>query len=69
VPELVTLGSAAIAGIIAMSLTIYFCYRFAESTVRVLGKTGTNVVVRLSAFIMLCIGIEILWNGYSALAR
>jgi len=27
------------------------------------------VVVRLSAFILLCIGIEILWNGYSALAH
>lgn len=69
IPHLVTLGSAAIAGIVAMTLTIYFCYRFAENTVRVLGKTGTNVVVRLSAFIMLCIGIEILWNGYSALTH
>jgi len=69
IPHLMTLGSAAIAGIIAMTLTIYFCYRFAENLVRVLGKTGTNVLVRLSAFIMLCIGIEILWNGYSALTH
>jgi len=67
IPELMVLGSAAIASVIAMVLTIYFAYRFAEKTVRVLGKTGTNVLVRLSAFIMLCIGIEILWNGYSAL--
>jgi multiple antibiotic resistance protein len=67
VSQLVTLGSAALIGIVAMTLTIYFCYRFAEKTVRLLGKTGTNVVVRLSAFIMLCIGIEIIWNGYSAL--
>ncbi len=63
------LGGAAVVSIIAMVLTIYFAYRFAESTVRVLGKTGTNVLVRLSAFIMLCIGIEILWNGYSALTH
>jgi multiple antibiotic resistance protein len=54
---------------VAMTLTIYFCYRFAENLVRILGKTGTNVMVRLSAFIMLCIGIEILWNGYSALTH
>ena len=67
IPELMVLGSAAIASVIAMVLTIYFAYRFAEKTVRILGKTGTNVMVRLSAFIMLCIGIEILWNGYSAL--
>lgn len=67
--HLVTLGSAAIASLAAMALTIFFCYRFAETLVRGLGKTGTNVLIRLSAFIMLCIGIEILWNGYSELIR
>jgi small neutral amino acid transporter SnatA (MarC family) len=25
------------------------------------------VLVRLSAFILMCIGIEIIWSGYSAL--
>jgi multiple antibiotic resistance protein len=29
-----------------------------------LGPHGTNVLVRLSAFILLCIGIEILWIGF-----
>ncbi|HEY4141476.1 MAG TPA: MarC family protein [Pseudolabrys sp.] len=47
---------------------IYVCYRFAERTIALLGKSGTNVVVRLSAFILLCIGIQILWAGYSTLA-
>lgn len=60
-------GSATLAGIVAIALTVWFCYRFAERTVAALGKTGTNVVVRLSAFLMLCIGIEILWGGWSAL--
>jgi multiple antibiotic resistance protein len=66
--HLALLGAAAIAGIIAMALTIYVCYRFAENTIAFLGKAGTNVVVRLSAFILLCIGIQILWTGFSALA-
>jgi multiple antibiotic resistance protein len=35
---------------------------------RGLGENGTNVLVRFSAFILVCIGIEIIWNGYSALA-
>jgi multiple antibiotic resistance protein len=65
--QLMQFGSAAIIGIVAIVLTIWFCYRFAERTVAALGKTGTNVVVRLSAFIMLCIGIQILWSGWSAL--
>ena len=34
---------------------------------RFLGDTGLEVLVRLSAFILMCIGIEIIWSGYSAL--
>jgi multiple antibiotic resistance protein len=65
--DLALLGSGAIAGILAIAVSVYLCYRFAEKTVALLGKTGTNVVVRLSAFIMICIGIQILWSGYSEL--
>ena len=61
-------GVAAIAGILAIAISVYLCYRFAEGTVARLGKTGTNVVVRLSAFIMICIGIQIVWSGWSALS-
>jgi multiple antibiotic resistance protein len=61
-------GVAAIAGILAIAMSVYLCYRFAEGTVAMLGKTGTNVVVRLSAFIMICIGIQIVWSGWSALS-
>ncbi len=61
------LAGAAIFGIIGIALTIYVCYRYAERIIAMLGKSGTNVVVRLSAFILLCIGIQILWTGYSTL--
>jgi multiple antibiotic resistance protein len=67
--EVAILGAAAIAGVVAIAATIYLCYRFAEGTVGALGESGTNVLVRLSAFILFCIGIEIIWNGYSALAH
>lgn len=66
--RLVLLGGAAVAGLVATALTIYICYRFAENVVAALGTGGTNVLVRLSAFILLCIGIQIIWAGYSALA-
>ena len=66
--HLALLASAAIVGIIAVALTVYVCYRYAEGVIARLGKSGTNVVVRLSAFILLCIGIQILWTGYSTLA-
>jgi multiple antibiotic resistance protein len=65
--DLALLGGAAIAGLAAMAATIYLCYRFAEPMVAALGVRGTNVLVRLSAFILLCIGIQIIWSGCSAL--
>ena len=61
------MGGAALAGILAIAVSIYLCYRFANRIVAFLGEAGTNVVMRLSAFILLCIGIEILWNGIAAL--
>ncbi len=64
--HLAGLGAAAIGGLLAIAATCYICYRFGDRMIRVLGPGGTNVVVRLSAFILLCIGVEIIWNGYSA---
>jgi multiple antibiotic resistance protein len=65
--QLALLAGAAIIGIVATALTVYVCYRYAEGVIAKLGKSATNVVVRLSAFILLCIGIQILWTGYSTL--
>jgi multiple antibiotic resistance protein len=65
--KLALLGGGAVLGLLAIAVTIYVSYRFAEKIVAFLGETGTNVLVRLSAFILLCIGIGILWSGYSAL--
>lgn len=60
-------GGAAVLGLAAIAVSIYVAYRFAERIMAVLGPTGTNVLVRLSAFILLCIGIEIVWTGYAGL--
>ncbi len=65
--HLAVLGGAALTGLLAMSATIYLCYRFAEATVARLGTGGTNVVVRLSAFLLVCIGIQIIWTGWTGL--
>lgn len=67
VMELILHAFGALAGIVAVAATIYLAYRFAEHLARLLGATGLEVMVRLSAFILMCIGIEIMWNGYNAL--
>ncbi len=57
------LGSALI------SASIYLSYRFAERIARTLGDSAMNIMIRLSSFILVCIGVQILWNGLSALLR
>jgi multiple antibiotic resistance protein len=65
--RLAVIGSAAVAGLFLIAVSIYLCYRFAQRLIAMLGHGGTSVVVRLSAFIMVCIGIHILWSGWSDL--
>lgn len=67
--QVAALGCGAVAGLAAIAVTIFACYRFAGDIVRALGERGTRVVMRLSAFILFCIGIQIVWNGYTALTR
>lgn len=43
--------------------TIYAYFRYANRIMRRLGATGASVVLRLSAFILLCIGVQICWSG------
>ena len=65
--HLTLLAGAAFLGLLVSAATIYVSYRFAANITSILGKGGTNVLLRLSAFILVCIGIEIVWTGYSAL--
>jgi multiple antibiotic resistance protein len=66
-PDLALNAIGALVGLIAIAACIYIAYRFADRLARMLGTTGLDVVVRLSSFILMCIGIEIIWTGYSAL--
>jgi multiple antibiotic resistance protein len=50
-----------------LSLMIYGLYRNADRVSHVVGPTGTTIIVRLSAFLLFCIGIQVLWNGASEL--
>lgn len=62
--------SILLAGLLAMALvavTIFLCYGFADWIARVLGETGTTIVIRLAAFLLVCIGVQIVWNGLDSL--
>jgi multiple antibiotic resistance protein len=59
--------AGALLAVIAVSATIYLSYRYAARVLHYLGRTGTDVLMRLSAFILLCLGAQILTNGIVAL--
>jgi multiple antibiotic resistance protein len=56
-----------LAAVFLLALLIYLLYRHSARFARMLGATGTTIVVRLSAFLLFCIGIQILWNGVAEL--
>jgi multiple antibiotic resistance protein len=60
-------GLGALAGLAFISAVIYVCYSQGEHVLRKLGPTGVNVLLRLSAFILLCIGVQIALEGYTAI--
>jgi multiple antibiotic resistance protein len=58
---------AAVVGAALLAASIFLCYAFADRLARVLGATGMTVIVQLMSFLLVCIGVQILWNGASTL--
>jgi multiple antibiotic resistance protein len=59
----------SVAGAIVTVVVIYLVYRNASRVLARLGDVGTLAMARLMAFVLLCIGIQILWTGWSELNR
>jgi multiple antibiotic resistance protein len=55
--------AASVLGCLVICLIVYICYRWAQAATRMLGKSGTTVLMRLSSFILFCIGVQILASG------
>ena len=56
---------AALLGMFLLCVLVMVCYARAERMARRLGSSGTIVLVRLSAFILFAVGVQIVWNGLS----
>ncbi len=57
----------AVIGSALIALSVFLCYGFADRLARLLGATGMTVIMRLSSFLLVCIGVQIFWNGASVL--
>ncbi|PSH67929.1 antibiotic resistance protein MarC [Phyllobacterium brassicacearum] len=60
---------ASVVAIAVLALTILLCFTYADRIQRILGPGGTDIAVRLSAFILFCLGLQILWSGGNELLR
>jgi multiple antibiotic resistance protein len=58
---------AALIGSAFIAITIFLCYGFSDRLERLLGATGMSVIMRLSSFLLVCIGVQVFWNGLRAL--
>jgi multiple antibiotic resistance protein len=58
---------AILIGVTLVAAAVFVAYRYADRVSRLIGETGMTVLLRLTAFILLCIGVQIVWNGASAL--
>lgn len=57
----------AVCGAALVSIVLYLVFRHSVRVLDWLGKIGVLVMIRMMAFILLCIGIEIIWAGWSEL--
>jgi multiple antibiotic resistance protein len=68
VPHLLNL-SAIFLAVILMSILIYVCYAFTPRILGKLGARGQQIVNRLSAFLVFCVGLQIAATGLQLLLK
>jgi multiple antibiotic resistance protein len=61
--------AGAVIGSVLIAASVYLCYAFADRLAQALGETGMSVIMRLSSFLLVCIGVQIIWNGLSTLLK
>jgi multiple antibiotic resistance protein len=66
--SLALIGGGLLA-LAACAVLLYLAFRYAQHLLRPLGEAGSLVFLRLSAFILLCLGVQIVWDGVSELVR
>jgi multiple antibiotic resistance protein len=53
--------------VVVLSVLVYFCYAYAPKISEVIPASTAHGILRVVAFILLCIGVQIAWNGLAVL--
>lgn len=61
-------GGLSLAAL-AIAVLIWLCYRWSDSVTALLGQGGARVMSRLVAFLLLCVGVQIIVTGVVGVAN
>lgn len=49
--------------VVLLCVTVYFCYAYAPAITHAISPSTAHGILRVISFILLCIGVQIAWNG------
>jgi multiple antibiotic resistance protein len=55
--------------VLLLSVSVYFCYGYAPRITSRVSPETAHGILRVMAFIVLCIGVQITWNGIQAMLK
>jgi multiple antibiotic resistance protein len=55
--------------IVLLSVAVYLCYAYAPAITKRVRPQTAHGVMRVMAFVVLCIGVQIMWNGIEVLLK
>jgi len=67
--ETVLARAGLFVAVILLSVLVYVCYAYAPQIAGRISPSTTHGILRVIAFILLCIGVQIAWNGLEALLK
>jgi multiple antibiotic resistance protein len=66
-PETAEGHAGIVLAALVLSASVYFCYAYAPKLIRAVSPSTVHGILRVIAFILMCIGVQIAWNGIAML--
>lgn len=61
--------SSILLAVVVLSVIVYVCYAYAPRITNRISPQTAHGILRIIAFVLLCIGVQICWNGLQSLIR
>jgi multiple antibiotic resistance protein len=65
----VTSHAAILAAVVVLSVIVFISYAYAPKITERISPQAAHGILRIIAFVLLCIGVQICWNGLQSLIR